>query len=61
MGLFALPMGETPEDVIRSLRSNCDMYLQDPSRDYLFGFMKACLNQAIALDEMKKNKELKDG
>ncbi len=52
MGLFALPLGQTKIDHIKSLECNVDIWLRYAERnedlDYLLGFMQMCLDKARA-------------
>ena len=52
MGLFALPLGKTKIDHIKSLECNVDIWLRYAERaedlDYLLGAMQMCLDEARA-------------
>lgn len=50
MGLFALPLGDTPRKNVEEAIANLNLYLEnskyDGDMDYLLSFAKSCIEEA---------------
>ena len=59
MGLFVLPLGDTPRKNVEEAIANLNLYLEhseyDGDMDYLLGFAKSCIEEA---EKKIKQKEI---
>lgn len=55
MGYFALPLGDTWQESLDSLKANVELLKQSPECDYLFDFMQTCLTKAKKQYQIEHN------